>query len=153
MITVVKKFIPKSAGSWMLWIAVLIGLVVAYRMIAKEIRLARQRSVRSQNTASEEIVPSALSFSNAEFSILAERFYGAFHRWIGYNFDTVQTVLKSLKNASDFYKLIEVYGVRDISPTTFINQSYGLIEVMENQLSDSDLEKVSKILKTINVNF
>lgn len=153
MVQAIKKFMPKTATNWVIWIVVAIGIVITYRMISKEIRLASQRNNRSEETSAAQVVSSDLSFSKAEYSILAERLYGAFHTWIGYNFDTVENVLKSLKTASDFYKLIEVYGVRNISPTTWINQTYGLIETFENQLSDSDLKKVSKILKNIKVNF
>lgn len=153
VITQVKKLLPKSANVWIVWILVAIGLVIAYRMIMKEIRLIKARTKQSQVTANEQILTEQLSYTPAEFSILAERFRGAFRQLVGYNFDTVEAVLKTLKTASDFYNLIKVYGVRDISILSWYNQEFSLIECLEDQLSDSDLKKVSKILSNINVTF
>jgi hypothetical protein len=153
VVTAVKKLLPKTSIGWLTWILVIIGIIIVYRMVSKEIRKARAEKNRSQQLAAEQIVVSDLSFTPAEYSIFAERIFGAFHQFIGYNFDTVEAVLKKLKKASDFYKLIEVYGIRDISPVSWYTQNYGLIEVFEDQLSDGDLDKVSKILKNINVTF
>jgi hypothetical protein len=153
IVNAVKKVLPETAPQWLLWIAVIIGLLVSYKLISKEVKKGRLTRNLSQNVAIKEVNVSDLSFTDAEYSIMADRIYGAFNRWIGYNFDTLEVVLKKLKTASDFYKLVTVYGVRDISPTAWINQNMGLIHTIENQLSDGDLSRVTKILQTINVNF
>jgi hypothetical protein len=149
----IKNLLPTKPGKWILWIVVAIGLYIAYRLISKEIKKAKYKRSLTSETAETQIITSSLSYSEAEYSIMAERLYGAFNRWVGYNFDTVRTVLQSLKTSSDFYKLVTVYGIRDISPTSWINQNFGLIQTFEDQLSDNEMEEVSGILKQINVNF
>lgn len=153
MVKAITKFLPKSPGQWVIWVLVAVGIVLVYRMIAKEIRLARDRRLSSERLAENQVVSSDLSFSMADYGILADRLAGAFTQWVGYNWSTVESVLKSLKTASDFYKLVQVYGTRDISPASWIKQEFTLIACFEDQLSDGDLKKVSEILKKINVNF
>lgn len=153
MVKVITKFLPKTAGQWVVWVLVALGIIIVYRMIAKEIRLSRDRRLSSERLAENQVVSSDLSFSLADYGILADRLAGAFTQWVGYNWSTVESVLKSLKTASDFYKLVHVYGTRDISPVSWIKQEFTLIACLEDQLSDGDLIKVSEILKKINVTF
>lgn len=153
MIESLKKVLPDKPGKWILWIAIAIALVIVYRMISKEVKKAKYKRSLTPQTAEIQIIPTSLTYTEAEYSIMADRLFGAFNRWVGYNFDTVKAVLQSLKTSSDFYKLVTIYGVRNISPTSWINQNYSLIQTFENQFSDNDLSKTGEILKKINVNF
>lgn len=97
--------------------------------------------------AANNINTNDLSFTHAEFLAKAatmER--GAQGNFIfswGTDEDSMLSVLQSLQSSSDFYKLVQVYGVRN---------EMNMIEMMFNELDDAEIDNVRSILAMINVN-
>lgn len=91
--------------------------------------------------AGQHINTSELSFSNVEFAGKAATIERA-ATGLGTDEDAIFTVLESLQTSSDFYKLVQVYGVR---------RELNLIETLIDEFDDSEMQKTRSILENIGV--
>lgn len=93
------------------------------------------------NDASQHINTSELTYTNAEFLGKAAAIERAATGW-GTDEDTIFSVLQSMQTSSDFYKLVQVYGVR---------REMNLIETLIDEFDDEEMQKARGILETIGV--
>lgn len=132
-------------------ILVIIILILAYFKIKKLFG----RSNRITREARNEYQNRELSFSESEYLSMAENLFWAMDGW-GTHEDTIYNTLKKLKTSDDWYKLVDVYGIRKHSRSAaagFSSFTGNLIESLGNELSGSERQKVSDILKLIGVTF
>ncbi len=103
------KTIAKVGGTVIGGGALAIGLFVVIQ------KLSKPKGGKSDKTGYEDEVDKKepLSHSLAQFKIFAKRLQEAFHGF-GTDEDTVLEVIREMKSKNDFYKLVDIYGIRDI---------------------------------------
>lgn len=136
-----------------------IGLLVAVAIVVIVIISQIVKLLKKQDSltraARRDIDKNKLSYADIEYKIMAENLFEAMNGF-GTDEDYIYTTLSKLKSEADWYKLIDVYGVREHS-----DSAYGgfwcfkgnLIESLNNELSSSEKARVSSILASIGVVF
>jgi len=134
-----------------LLVAIVIVVIV---IISQVVKLLKKRDglIRA---ARDEINQKELSFSEAQYKIMAENLYAAMNG-AGTDEEAIYTTLSTLKTKADWYKLVDVYGIKEHSQSShmgFWSFTGNLVESLHNELSSSEKTKVSNILARIGVMF
>lgn len=128
--------------------------IVVIVIISQIVKLLKKQDSLTRG-ARRDTDKSQLNYTDTEYKIMAENLFEAMNG-IGTDENSIYTTLSKLKSAADWYRLIDVYGVREHS-----NSAYGgfwrfkgnLIESLNNELSSSEKARVSSILASIGVVF
>jgi hypothetical protein len=122
-------------------IVIAIILFHIYRWLKNMVLFGNGNGDETTADAGQHINTNQLTFSNVEFAGKANTIERAAAGW-GTDEDAIFTVLNSLRTSSDFYKLVQVYGVR---------RELNLIETLIDEFDDSEMEKTRSILENIGV--
>lgn len=120
-------------------IVIAIILMMIYRYV-KNLILFGSGDETTQD-ASNHINTSDLTFSNVEFAAKAAQIERS-AAGLGTDEDTIFSVLSSLQTSSDFYKLVQVYGVR---------RELNLIETLFDEFDNDEIARTQNILEQIGV--
>lgn len=128
--------------------------IVVIVIISQIVKLLKKQDSLTRG-ARRDTDKSQLSYSDTEYKIMAENLFEAMNGY-GTDENSIYTTLSKLKSAADWYRLIDVYGVREHSNSAyagFWSFTGNLIESLNNELSSSEKARVSSILASIGVVF
>ncbi len=113
---------------------------------------AQQVNTDAVTHAQEEILEEQLSYSHSEYVQMSSKLVTAFSGW-GTGLTAVLEVFSRLKNKSDFFKLVETYGIREYySESVFWFTFKGdLYQTLAYELDDSERSEVNDLLSAIGI--
>lgn len=136
-----------------IWVVVVVVVVVVIRKIWKYVKeqIDINKVTRKMN---QDVVASELTYTDGEYTILAERLAGALNDkksgWRGVNQEQVYEVFKAMKTNSDLIKLCEAFGTKNIDvawTSDAEDGSYTLWQIMSGRiLTDSEKAEIREIL-------
>ena len=143
-----------------IWIVVAVVVCFIAQKAWKKFKEWRDRK-KLEKALNAEVVTSELSYSEAEFEILANDFYGAMTDKSdgvrGINEEQLFGVFRKIKTKSDLLKLADKVGVREYDFAWWNaakDGEYSFLEVMRGPaLTDGDKDKIKKILAENGVKF
>lgn len=143
-----------------IWVVVAIVAIIVIRKIWKKIKEKIDIEKVSKKLG-QDIVVSDLSYTDGEYTILAERLVGALNdRKSGYrgvNQEQVYEVFRAMKTNSDLIKLTDAFGTRtlDLAWTSGAKDGdYTLWQVMSSRvLTDGEKAEIRAILADNNVTY
>lgn len=140
--------INEKAVKWIvIGLAVSIGGFVIWRKIKKSAGLSKER--QTQREAERQVVQSALTYDAFWYKQASDRLLAAMSG-TGTSEKSVYNVIDALKNKSDWYKLVSVFGMRE-SKARFSKFKGNLITWLEDEFSGREMEKISAKLEKIDV--
>ncbi|MCK9256321.1 MAG: hypothetical protein M0P36_11115 [Bacteroidales bacterium] len=136
-------------------IGLLVAIVIVVIVIISQIVKLLKKQDSLTRGARRDTDKDKLSYTDTEYKIMAENLFEAMNG-IGTDEDSIYTTLSKLKSQADWFKLIDVYGVREHSQSSYMgfwSFTGNLIESLNNELSSSEKARVSSILASIGVVF
>ena len=136
-------------------IGLLVAIVIVVIVIISQIVKLLKKQDSLTRGARREIDKSKLNFTETEYKTMAENLFEAM-TGIGTDVDSIYTTLSRLKSQADWFKLIDVYGVREHSQSSYMgfwSFTGNLVESLNNELKSSEKARVSNILASIGVVF
>lgn len=153
----VFNVIPKE---FRISLAVLGGGFLAYKLYKKlnpsekevaEKELEKEAVVvKDPDTGKTQSCSDKLSYSKSQYRAWADNMYGYFFKSLGTDESGVYDVINRMKNECDLRQLISDFGLRRQEWTT---KTYSLPWFMRDELSDSELAEVNRILRTKKINY
>ena len=126
-------------------------LLVVIFFIAKYVikQIQKSNNQKQLDAVKDEINENILSYNNAEYFIMADMLETAM-RGPGTDEDTIKSVFNRLRNASDWYKLTESFGIRDYG-NWFYTKEGTLTNWLQDDLSAANKKEMNVILSKIGV--
>lgn len=110
-----------------------------------------EKKINAVENAQKEQVQSDISFSNSEYTQMADAIHEAFND-LGTDEDKIAGVFSRLKTKTDFLKLVEFFGERTISTGWFwLTVTGNMYQLLEYELTQSDKDELNEILRRIDV--
>jgi hypothetical protein len=122
-----KRYLPYIIGAFIVILAVVLFFVLKNK----------QHTVYD-----DEVEEDDLTYSDAEYQQFAEILWRAL-KPLNEDEDTIYHILRQMKNKSDWYKLMSVYGTD--------GSGYSLLGHLKADLDNSEFQEVRDILSHINV--
>ncbi len=140
------KINTKSIIWWIiLIIIIIIILVIIYRKIQKAIENKRDKELVKESD--QAIVQDTLTYPKADYKSMADALFLAMDG-AGTDEEAIYDTLSRLRTRSDWYALINAFGVRKSSSSSF---SGNLVQWLVDELSTDERRKVNAILAKLNV--
>lgn len=144
--------------------AIIALVIIVFKIIDRVKESGEKRKTGSQNgadnnqtiqTASSEIDPNNLSFSDSEYSAMAQALYAAFQEtgfWTsginGVDEDVVYIQFRKLKTDDDVRKLIVVYGSKPIKKKNdSSSQDRSLPSTIAYMMASNEVKRINRILR------
>jgi hypothetical protein len=121
-------------------LVLLVGVGFGVKFLVKGMKDKSAQRQRERD-AQKNIITKELSFSPAEYTSMASRLYKAFEGW-GTTWNTVKSIVTSLKNKSDFWTLYNKFGTKD---------DMDLPSYLEDELDESEMRTITDHLTKIGV--
>lgn len=136
-----------------------IGLLVAVAIVVIVIITQIVKLLKKQDSltrgARRDTDRGKLNYADTDYRTMAENLFEAMNG-AGTDEDSIYTTLSKLKSEADWYRLVDVYGVRELSNSAYMgfwSFKGNLIESLNKELSSSEKARVSSILASIGVVF
>jgi hypothetical protein len=148
----------KKAGKIAIWTALIVVALVIIILLLRFIikKLKSSPDTKSNKQAEKEIEKNKLSYSQSEYSSMADRIYQEMNGINSFtdSYSSTFDVLKKLKTDSDWKALNVAFGTRESTfGLPFTNKFKGdLVKWMEDELTSSQLKDAGNILSKIDVN-
>ena len=110
---------------------------------------ARRQKTDLEKEAEQNIDKDDLTYNNAEYSSLAERIYAAMNG-VATDENTIVEIVKKMKTASDWYKLVTKFGTRKTT-SWFSSFSGNLVEWITDEIEGFYLNEVKQHLSGLGV--
>ncbi|MDD4699187.1 MAG: hypothetical protein PHV07_02880 [Oscillospiraceae bacterium] len=143
----VSKMLQPVTGSIYFKVAIVVIIIAVVVAIAKRLALRDDYSKEAGKLVDKD----ELTFSNLEYQNMAQRLFDAMSG-AGTDEDTIYSILRMLRTRSDWFKLVDVFGVRE-SDAFYSGWSGNLMEWLVDELNSSEQEEVANILSRIGVIF
>ena len=129
----------------------ILAIIIAFYFIGdkllKEVLGNKDGKGNTVKDADKDVNKNELSKSNSWYSQSADNLFESFEG-AGTDEAAVFHIMKQLENKSDWNMLVSKFGMRGDG---YIFSDESLIEWIKSELSDSDLEKLRRILERIDV--
>lgn len=136
-----------------------IGLLVAVAIVVIVIISQIVKLLKKQDSltrgARRDTNKGRLNYTDTEYKTMAENLYEAMNG-MGTDVNSIYTTLSKLQSEADWYRLVDVYGVREHANSAYVgfwSFKGNLIESLNNELTSSQKARVSSILASIGVVF
>ncbi|MBN2776234.1 MAG: hypothetical protein JXR36_01245 [Bacteroidales bacterium] len=129
---------------------ILLVLVVVVLIVKAVLEMFSKRDSYTRESR-QEYSNSNLSYTDLEYENMAARLLDAMSGAMTRE-EPIYQILKSLKTKDDWYKLVNVFGVRETT-SMWSSWSGNLVEWLVDELDSSEQEEVSNILSRIGVVF
>lgn len=138
-----------------LWILGLsVGGFLAYEIIVKGKRIGRQIQEKSEFGKEQK---QKLSYPKTQYKSWADSLEKAWYPTVfgfGTSEETVYSIIKKLKNNSDWLELQKAYGVRPYFQGGFKYDDYNLVESINIEDENGEMrKKINSILKSKNISY
>jgi len=117
---------------------ILIIVIIAVVFLSKIIKAIAGSG--ELDTAKKQIDNNQLTYNLADYERFANQLEQAFKGW-GTTEDTVVRIIKKMRNSSDYYKLVQVFGTRKIGQIAWTKTEGTLTTHLEYELDDNPKEK------------
>lgn len=115
-----------------------IGIIFLVVLISKISKALKKDDTKDYE---KEVDKKDLTFTEAEYKSFADILFQAFDGW-GTTEENVYRVLRKMKTKSDWYKLIDTYGIDKDNEMT-------LVERLVDEMDSSEISEVNSILQAI----
>jgi len=132
-----------------------IGILILYLSIRSMFGKSTNNPRDKMDDAIKSVLkPENLSYTTAQYEIFCQRLSTAFVDGWGTDEDAIYEVFQQMKTNSDVLMLIDVYGVRNYPEATlFWGEDWPLIEIIYNELTNSEIAEINSILKTNGITY
>lgn len=114
----------------------------------------KNSAAKSLQTASDELknTPGGQSYTLTSYANLADGLQNAMTD-VGTDEARIYSIFEKMKTAKDLLLLIKAFGIREYYNFGIREGKYNLAQWLTTELSESEIEKINKILRGNNINF